>query len=412
MRKNLLLLFLSLALTVSLAELVMRKVGYVPGQLRFSPWLRMVDQLHPLQGFVSDGHGIFKIDTTVSRQIELARSIAPRPLVKIWCDYEKEQMVAELPLIYFDHLEFPEHRAANNELSERFVQLKRKGPLSKFDSLLIHYQHFPVNKDGFYSIPFDALAPDRTKVLLLGDSFTWGHSSKNKTGSFANTLLARDLLVYNTGISGADMPQYMRILETYFDSIDPDIVILNFYVGNDVSYYSRIPESGLPIHFNTNAGNLMAFQDGVQFHDAQSAYDNILRNSFIPQTSSVNRMLSETVIGTLIWKALVRLCIIEHKYFIPPPRPEIPICNKEMEQIRSFCEARNKRFILSVIPYLVDNKLESVEWASHLFEGMAHHEPAVTLDMYDQKDGHFNEKGHLFYANYLEKLILAETEVN
>ena len=265
-----------------------------------------------------------------------------------------------------------------------------------------------MNSDGFYSIPFQTKIEGKTKVLLLGDSFTWGHSSKNKTGSFANTLLARNYLVYNTGISGADMPQYLRILETYLDSIDPDVVVLNFYLGNDVSYYLRSPEPGLPIHFNTNAGNLMAFQDGIQFHNMHDAYDNIMRNTVIPGTSLINRILSKTVISTLLWKVLVRLGIIHHDYFIPAPRPEIPICNAQMRELMTFCDNRNRKLIVSVIPNLVNDRLDDVASFPHLFDEIPYHEPEMTLDMFSHRDGHFNERGHLFYANYLEKLILAE----
>jgi hypothetical protein len=404
MIKNLLLLVLSLIITISLAELVLRKLGYVPGQLRSSPWLQKVDELYPLSGFKADEYGIFKVDTSICRKIEADRTEAER-----WFDYIKHRCMAELPVLYFDHAGFSKYYKPSNELSLRFEGLQHHASQSAYDSVLAHFQQFPVNADGFYSIPFNTTITGKTKVLLLGDSFTWGHSTKNKTGSFANVLLARDFLVYNTGISGADMAQYMRILETYLDSIDPDIVILNFYVGNDVSYYTRIPESGLPIHFNTNAGNLMAFQDGEQFHDMQAAYDNIMKNTVIPQTTLVNRLLSKTAVTTMAWKASVRLGIIHHDYFIAQPRPVIPLCNQEMDEIRAFCDSRNKKFILSIIPNLVDGSLKGVASVPHLFDGISYHEPQMTIDMYRAEDGHFNDVGHLFYAIYLEKLILTET---
>lgn len=405
MIKNLCLLFLSLFISILIAEYALRKFGLVPGQLRASPWLQKQDELYSLSGFMADEHGIFKVDTSICRNIEANRTTAER-----WYDALEQRCMAELPVIYFDHAGFPAYYDPINELSQRFVSIQNNGARSAFDSLLAHYKEYPVNSDGFYSIPFQTKIVGKTKVLLLGDSFTWGHSSKNKTGSFANTLLARNHLVYNTGISGADMPQYMTILETYLDSMDPDVVVLNFYLGNDVSYYVRSPEPGLPIHFNTNAGNLMAFQDGVQFHNMHDAYDNIMRNTVIPETSVINRILSKTVISTLLWKVLVRLGIIHHDYFISAPRPEIPICNAQMRDLMTFCAGRNKKLILSVIPDLVNGRLDDVASIPHLFDEIPYHEPEMTLDMFSHQDGHFNERGHLFYANYLEKLILAEIE--
>jgi len=404
MTKNIVVVLLSTCLTLFLAEGALRSSGRIPGQFRQSRWMTPVDSLYMLQGCISDENGIFKVDTAVTSEIahafrEDVQQFSLRQL-------SGKEVVTVVAILFPDHLQLLDSTAVQNEFRQRFEKAIHSSTPDQFDSILINYHQHPINSDGFYSIPFNVPQNEgRKKVLLLGDSFTWGHSTQNKTSSFANTLLSRGYLVHNTGVSGADVAQYKQIAKTYLDSIRPDVVILNFYMGNDVTYYERAPESGVPIHYSTNAGNLVAFQDGVQFYNMQEAYDNIIRNMVIPQTTLVNRLAAKTVIGTVLWQVLVKLNLVEHQYFMPSPRPEIPYCNEEIAWIRQFCEARHVVFILSVIPNLNGNEVEGVESNPHLFEGISYHEPEMTPDMYNHQDGHFNEKGHLFYADFLENLI-------
>ena len=66
----------------------------------------------------------------------------------------------------------------------------------------------------------------KKKVLMLGDSFLYGHSAENFTSSFANNLLAKGYYVYNTGISGADVTQYKAIADKYIPIIPMKEIII------------------------------------------------------------------------------------------------------------------------------------------------------------------------------------------
>jgi hypothetical protein len=116
-------------------------------------------------------------------------------------------------------------------------------------------------------------------------------------------------------------------------------------------------------------------------------------------------MAAQTSMGTLIWQVLVKFNLLEDTFYKGLPRPEKPVCNKEIEWISEFCHNYKVPFVLSVIPNLVDDRLDGVATVNHLFENIPYIEPEVTVDMYSSRDGHFNEKGHLFYANYLEDVI-------
>lgn len=403
-KQNRLLFSVSLIAALLMAEIILRSVGRGPGVLSESQWITPVDSLYKLYGFTADENGIFKVDTAVANEMNIAVSenIGPLLGVKTFFVQQSRKWAPEALAIHKDHVQISD---CDNPFSKKIKAIKQVLPRTAFDSLLVDYVRNPINIDGFYSVPFDANSGEAKKVLLLGDSFTWGHSTDNKTSSFANTLLAKGFHVCNTGISGADVAQYKQVIKTYMDSINPDVVILNFYMGNDVSYFQRIPIPHIPIHFSTNAGNILSFQEGIQQTNAQDAYDNVIRNMIIQETTFVNWMAAQTSMGTLVWQVLVKFNLLEDTFYKGLPRPEKPVCNKEIEWISKFCHNYKVPFVLSVIPNLVDDRLDGAATVNHLFENIPYIEPEVTVDMYSSRDGHFNEKGHLFYANYLEDVI-------
>jgi len=394
------------------AEGALRFQGRTPGYLWNNSSWRQVDSLYMLKGFVSDENGIFKVDTQVAAKMAAVFNDEVYQSKKIVHLLDGKKWDYEVPSIYKDHLQLLNYNLGQNPFGKRLKRALDVIHKTPFDSILIHYAQHPINADGFYSIPFDSYCEGKKKVLLLGDSFTWGHSAQSKTASFANTLLSKGYLVCNTGISGADVAQYKQVVKTYFDSINPDVVILNFYMGNDVAYFERKLSAGIPIHYNTNAGNLVAFRQGLQRTGMQKTYDSIIRDMLIPKTTWINRLTSETAMGTMIWQVLVRFNVIDHQFVIYPEQPETPYCNKEIASIREFCEASNVPFVLSVIPNIKDGKINGAKTVKRLFEGIKFVTPNVSIDHYKNvTDGHFNDLGHLFYANYLESLINKELAI-
>lgn len=406
LRKNLLLAFSSFVLCLLLAEVVLRSVGMKPGRIQDVEGFEPVDSLYEIRGTVNDANGILKVDTAVSNALPQLFGHITRMSDFHAKDFEEQNIRATLA---FARLQaFIEDESLSTPLREEVNRIKRSGPTSCHDSVLMHFWNDPINKDGFYSIPFNASCPGRKKVMLLGDSFTWGHALLELSGSFANTLLAKGHLVYNTGISGTDVAQYKKVLETYLDSIRPDVVIVNFYMGNDVSYFERTPKQKAPVLFRTNAGNLYSFREGHQFGSVQEAYLHVLEQTSVPRTSVANRFMASTVVGTLVYRMLLRLGLTDFPRDVGKERPSVPYCNVQVEEMRQLCAERGVRFILSVIPSIENGTVEGAQTVDHLFEGQEYHEPPVTLDMYKKGDDHFNEEGHLFYADFLDGLLKAE----
>ena len=411
MKKNISLFFITSVLILLAAEGIFRGVGFIPGQIYQNQWFHKVDSLYHINGFMADHNGIYKIDTAVANTIEKDAVQNKNDLITWSHKVHTLPWSMELTAILQNHLQVMQDDTGGvvNSFTEKLKKIREEKRLTPFDSIFMQYAKQPINADGFYSIAFTASCAHKKKILLLGDSFTWGHSTWNKTASFANTLLARDYLVYNTGISGADVAQYQQILNTYLDVIKPDVVVVNFFMGNDVAYFERIPKANIPVHYSTNAGNLLSFREGNQFVNMHQAYDNIIRHTYIPQTTTANKLASQTVITSLVWRILARLQLIKFNVFNPPIYPETPFSNQQLAAMQQLCQTRNVPFILSVIPAQEGRRLKGATTVNNLFKGMEYAQPQVALEHYNVNDGHFNEEGHLFYANYLEKLIIAAT---
>lgn len=408
-KENLLLVLFSTLFTLVLAEVVLRCLNYREGQFNYSQWFEPVDSLYVFEGFVTEEHGIAKVDTQLTNAIlrsPEAYGSKERSFPHKWeYWYEIASVMTDCGIL--DGGQQPD-----NHFWKRYQRVQSSSVANRSfqDSVFLHFVKHPFNADGFFSVPFSVADTVKSKVLLLGDSFTWGHSAANKTSSFANELLARGFNVFNTGISGADVSQYLAVLKKYGPRLKPDVVVCNFFMGNDIQFFERTPKPEVPLAFHTNAGVIYSHHHGVEFATAQSAYDNVMKNMVIPQTTVVNRMMSKTVVSTYFWFFLVNTGIVEHDFFEGKMYPQQGITKAQMAEMISICDDLEAKLILSVIPSLEDGQLKEAESIPGLFGDVPYHQPNMNIEMYDRKDGHFNDEGHLVYANYLEELIKAELE--
>ena len=94
--------------------------------------------------------------------------------------------------------------------------------------------------------------PGRFRILALGDSFTYGlvpYPHNVMTLLEARLRAAcpgRDLDVLNFGIGGAGVRDYQAIVTLGLATYDPDLVLVNFYAGNDGPDLYRLVHEGAP----------------------------------------------------------------------------------------------------------------------------------------------------------------------
>lgn len=103
--------------------------------------------------------------------------------------------------------------------------------------------HALANRQGYRNRDVDPKRPGTFRILAVGDSFTEGAGVEMDEAwpQVAERLLSRraprPVEVVNTGVGGWDPFQYAQFFESRGLGLDPDLVVVGFFVGNDT--YSR-----------------------------------------------------------------------------------------------------------------------------------------------------------------------------
>ncbi len=103
----------------------------------------------------------------------------------------------------------------------------------RYEPGLVRYA-FPCNSAGDYDEELDATRA-RPRVVSIGDSFSVGvvpHHFHYTT--VAERELADAVEIYNMGAPSIGIPQYLYLLETEALPMEPDVVVLNLFLGNDI----------------------------------------------------------------------------------------------------------------------------------------------------------------------------------
>jgi len=103
--------------------------------------------------------------------------------------------------------------------------------------------HGLASRQGLRNRELGPKAPGTFRILAIGDSFTEGAGVEAEEawpqlleGSLARRV-PRRVEVVNTGVGGWDPFQYAQFFESRGLALEPDLVVVGFFVGNDA--YSR-----------------------------------------------------------------------------------------------------------------------------------------------------------------------------
>ena len=400
----------------------LRKAGNHPGIITSSTGFKPVDSLIVKTEYIADSLGITKIHPTVAKEVRqyLEKFDTLPPSDTDWEQLWKNEVISGKAF----QLLREQYAINSGQLSSDFTQFIQKitakavDERTEVENAMLEFTKSLINEEGFRSISFVNFQDTLPKVLLLGDSFTWGHSASNPAAfSFANLLMAQNFVVYNTGIPGADPAQYLAIARKYILILQPDVVVVNFFTGNDIMYFHRQPKPFTPLYHKTNAGNLYACPNGIYFDTPQQVYNFVLRESSILGQSHhfFNRLCAKMVMTTRLWKVLEQMGwvnitkdpdIAAYWQKADSLRSPIPISEMYMDSIKSVAHQHHAAILLSVIPTL--NELGEPFTHTHplLFQHTQWHYPEeLTHNDYDPKTEHFNDSGHQKYAAFLAELI-------
>ena len=428
------LLYLIIAVIIGL-EVSLRCAGYKPGTFRKQSGFEEVDSLLVYENFINDTFGVYRFSSWISDSIPTSFERNDKKLSKVEGELARVNWIDAIDYIWETAYCLTDGQNTNgcglnegedwNTPFPKLVDSVRNATelLTAFDSLVLEYSVKPFNADGFRSIRFSHVRSNRLKVLILGDSFAYGMTARPYFNSFPDHLLAMGYLVYNTGIPGVDPAQYAAVVDEYLDKLNPDVVIVNLYIGNDLMPFPRIPRSDHPHEHMTNAGFFTSSPLGTYLSPEES-YEYYLSLQKIPMDteSHVARICSKTSILSMIWGIGYKLggyghpALDDYNETHSGISEAVRIANTtpHLNRIKALCDSSKTPVLFCAIPDFFDKSGNQEGYyrtapkrLNKLFREIPYDEPKniVTSDFYGADDYHFSNKGHKKYAAFLDSLL-------
>ncbi|MEX0812889.1 MAG: hypothetical protein WD048_11790 [Chitinophagales bacterium] len=431
MKKNLLVFLYLFVIVVVLSELLLRYSGYKPGFVKSYKDFELVDSLILYDLYITDDQGIYKFNPQIISSYNNSTNT----------EYDSQYMTEGFSNTYkvFRHIKKQVllgnsvfYGISNEDDTSNWNTEFPKSAKSEFDNIYPHkiwsklfseYLNYPYNLEGFRSIPFDTSQTERPKILLLGDSYVYGMSANPIFNCFSDILLSRRYIVYNTGIPGTDPAQYAAVSKKYVPLLKPDIVILNFFRDNDFMAFERETAKNKPHEHYTNVGFLESMPTG-KYLSAEEAYQFYVNMIKIPNTEGnlFNHICSKSALLSTVWGVLHFFNLVEHKEltaynevnFGKSDIEKAKITNKYISEIHKVCESNSSTLLNVIIPkkfyprifgHHINYKPLKKDVLSALFGDLPFYYPNDLINTTDYEGGHFNNKGSLKYANYLDSLI-------
>ncbi len=101
---------------------------------------------------------------------------------------------------------------------------------------------FPVNSRGDYDHEWNGRSAGRRLVVTIGDSFSAGVVPQPLHFTSVAERLLEDTDVYNMGAPGIGLPEYLLLLVEEALPMEPDLVVVNVFIGNDLLFRPYTPK--------------------------------------------------------------------------------------------------------------------------------------------------------------------------
>src|SRR5919198_1388551 len=130
---------------------------------------------------------------------------------------------------------FQFRRAQSSGRAGDFIARRGGGPTYRSNSL------------GFREREIPHKSPDRYRIVVVGDSFTWGQGveERDRFSNLVEEFLGPRYEVLNFGRPGNNMPEHLEVLEQVL-TVEPDFVLLQLYI-NDFETPSMVRPRAYPL---------------------------------------------------------------------------------------------------------------------------------------------------------------------
>lgn len=253
-----------------------------------------------------------------------------------------------------------------------------------------------INDDGYRSPPFDAKENGRPKIMMLGDSFTYGLTASNVANSFAGRVRGAGYRVYNLGIPGTGVGQYLAQARVYVPKLKPDVVAVILYPGDDFQIEPPV-RPGLNRNHMSNYGLLPALTSAgepIPYDDAVDSFIGFMSDDF---SGRLIRFGLSTAIARF---AMTNL--LEDKGYLG----DIPATRQQLLEIKAIATANGAKLLLFVLP-VRETYLNSINDRTRVITELAELHP-LAPGPYDEDslyapmpDPHFNDAGHARFATFI-----------
>lgn len=317
---------------------------------------------------------------------------------------------------------FPENRFKADEL----------GVISYDTSCHCLPSGYKLNDQGyrgsvnFSSDVLDSIRKEKKIVLALGDSYTEGCCADPVTNSFIDLINAEatHYFILNFGVGSTSPIHYKGILSKYLDSVRPDLVLVNLYLGNDIIPFKMVSPPNIPQSYAFKNFNWISstippyFQKSIgktNFSDHIEAYSFYQERYTLlhDDVTFTEHYIAKSVILSRLYLAA------RNGYYIAKCMPENysftkhnANCIKVLQDISDICLSRKVEVHFSMIPSPKQavNGSDLSKKYEDLIEGLNYSFPIGLNLSEDDFDGmetsnHYNNSGHRKHSKYLSTVL-------
>lgn len=288
-----------------------------------------------------------------------------------------------------------------------------------------------LNEDGFMSAvehtkeAMDSLRKLGKKVVLLvGDSFTQGCCPDTYQESFAYLLNESDEYeVLNFGVGGTDPLHYELIVKRYVPMLEPDLVTVAVYLGNDQMDYDRTAKPYIPVCYPVKNGPWLSSEATLRLRKPNTHFKTFAaakefyctyytlwgdENSFFEKVIRHSVILSRVYLSVKFRLELRNQQKLGNN-FTREDKP--PYTYNHLKEISDFCAQGDTPLLMVAIPTPMEaEENEDIKKKyNHFFNALTWHATTknFSLDDYDGSGvgNHFNAQGHLKFKKFIQPYV-------
>ena len=282
-----------------------------------------------------------------------------------------------------------------------------------------------INNDGYHDRDnFTQVSPDNDslKILMTGDSFTWGASSD--IGSSYVDVFESDIkktypgIVWNTGIPATGTNHALFTAKKYLPIQKSNYVVLGFYVGNDFGD-NLLPYDQLVFNKLASCFNLYDYdKDFKPFRISKSeAYKKATGSYPMEELNFLQKILIRSRVVTFLTDLKNRVVNRLNGNKARANEQEYKMTKEYLRQLNDYVKENNAELIVLVIPAAEDVKkkevhyLNTIKILNELSLNYVDPLSQFTEDDYLKIDGgHWKNRAHILAGHELSKYLLDRIE--